>query len=184
VPLEVGEGRFVVQGGMLSDVVVVVDIAHGLVEEVLLVVDVCNPRDVELIVVRAVGAFDMGILFTVPFVILDQSAAKAANELSEFSDLEPGLPTELFAMVDGEDDLGLHAVRPQPRNDIQVPAQAIGPGLVPGVGHQFEAGGDIQGTPLVVRDATAVQMDDLLLAQCFAVADELEIDLHNLKGFG
>ena len=31
LPLEIGEGRFVTQGGMLSDVVVVIDIAPGLV---------------------------------------------------------------------------------------------------------------------------------------------------------
>ena len=61
-----------------------------------------------------------------PLVILDQAAAKAADELSELGYLEPRLSTELFPMIDGQNNLGLYAVRPEPGDDIQVAAEAIG----------------------------------------------------------
>jgi hypothetical protein len=69
----------------------------------------------------------MSILFTVSFVVLNQSAAEAANEFSELGHLEPRAAAELFAVIDGEDDLRLDTMGPEPRDDVQVPAQAIGP---------------------------------------------------------
>jgi len=48
----------------------------------LLSADVGDSGDVELIVIGAVGAFDVGILLTVAFVILDDTATQAAEQLS------------------------------------------------------------------------------------------------------
>jgi hypothetical protein len=52
--LQMSEGSLVVQGGVLPDIVVVVEIAQSLVQEVLLTVNVCRSGDVELIVIGAV----------------------------------------------------------------------------------------------------------------------------------
>jgi hypothetical protein len=66
--------------------------------------------DVELLVIGSVGAFDMGILLAVALVVLNESAAKAFEELSKLGDLAPGASAEFLSMIYSEDDLGLHAV--------------------------------------------------------------------------
>ena len=80
--LEVGKRGLVAQRGVFAHVVVVVGIAHGLVQEVLLVVDVQDPRDVELVVISAMRAFDVGILLTVALVVLNELAAEASDQLA------------------------------------------------------------------------------------------------------
>jgi len=105
----------------------------------LFAADVRGLGDVELIIVGAVRAFDMGILLAVALVVLNDSATQAAEQLPQLGELEPGLATELFAVVDGEDDLGLDAIRPQPRDGPQVEAEAVGPGFLSGLGNEFEA---------------------------------------------
>ena len=124
---------------MFPDVVVVVGIAQGLVQQVLLTVDVHGSGDVELVVIGAMRAFDMGILLTVPLVVLDQLAAEASDQLAQLGDLQPGLPAELLAVIDGEDDFSAHTMGAKPGDDPQVPTEAVGPRLLSGVSDEFEA---------------------------------------------
>jgi hypothetical protein len=66
---------------VLSDVVVVVDVAHSLFECVSLILDVQNAWDVRLFVVGMVRALDMGVLFGVPFMVLYQPAIRPYLDL-------------------------------------------------------------------------------------------------------
>jgi len=61
-------------------------------------------------------------------------------------------------MINREDNLALDAMRTQPGDNPQVPAQTIGPGFLTGVSDHFEAGVDVDGTPLVVRNMVLVQV--------------------------
>ena len=62
---------------MLADGVVVVQVVGGFVKQVGWAVDSQGAGDVELIVVSAVGAFDMGMFFGMALVVLDELAAEA-----------------------------------------------------------------------------------------------------------
>ena len=91
---------------------------------------------------------------------------------------------ELFAMVHREGDLGRDPVAAEPGDGPEIKAEAVGPGTLLGVGHQLEARGHIQGAPLEVGDAVAVEVGDLLPAQCLVVTDILQVYLHDLEGLG
>ncbi len=105
---------------MLSDIVVVVNKMQGFFQKVLFAVEAQCPKPVELIIVCAVGAFQMDIFFGMSFMVLDHSAAKARNQFTQVSDLHPRLSAEFFAIVDGEYDLGRDTIRTQPGNHPQV----------------------------------------------------------------
>jgi hypothetical protein len=167
---------------VLSEVVVVVDVASGLAQEILLGMEEQSSEFVELIIVGAMRSFQVGVFLGMALVVLDEPAAKAREQLAELLDFEPGLAPELLTVVYGEHDFAGDAVRPEPRNDPEVEAQAIGPGPLARVGDQLEARVDVQGAPLVVGDSAAVQVDDLLLGECLPVADVLHVDLNNLEG--
>jgi hypothetical protein len=126
----------------------------------------------------------MGVLFTVPFVILDETTAEGRYELSEIPDFHPGLASELLAVVDSEDDGRLDTMAAQPRDDPEIPAQTIVPRLLSGVGDELETGVDVQSAPLVVRYPTLVKVQNLFTAKGLAVSDLLQVDLHNLAGLG
>ncbi len=68
----------------------------------LFTVQAQGPKPVELIIVRAVGAFQMRIYFRMYFVVLDQETAKSRNQFTQFSDLHSRFSAEFFAVVDRE----------------------------------------------------------------------------------
>jgi hypothetical protein len=68
----------------------------------LFAVEAQGPKPAELIIVRAVGAFQMGIYFRMYFVVLDQETAKSRNQFTQVSDLRPRFSAEFFAVVDRE----------------------------------------------------------------------------------
>ena len=68
----------------------------------LFAVEAQGPKPVELIIVRAVGAFQMRIYFRMYFVVLDQETAKSRNQFTQFSDLRPRFSAEFFVVVDRE----------------------------------------------------------------------------------
>ena len=118
--------------------------------------------DIELIIVGAVGAFEVGVLFAVSFMVLDEAATEGTDETAELEDFEPAFASELLAVIDGEDDLGADAVRSEPGDGPEIEAESVGPGAFSGVGHEFKAGVDIDGPPLEVGDPVAVEVQDLL----------------------
>jgi hypothetical protein len=99
------ERGLVVEGRMFSDIVVIIHIAHGFIQQVFFTTDLESPGDIELFVISTVGTLQVGVFFTMPLVILDQSAAKTSDKLAQFLDLHPGLATEFFAIIDSEHDL-------------------------------------------------------------------------------
>jgi len=146
--------------------------------------EIKSPRDIELIVVGSVRAFEMGIFFTVAFVVLDEAAAEGSDQASEFDDFEPAFASELLAVVDGEDNLGADAMGPQPGDGPEVKTEAIGPGAFSGISNQFEPGGDVQRTPLEVGDLITIQMEDLLAGQGLKIPNMFQIHLDDFEGFG
>jgi hypothetical protein len=64
----------------------------------------------------------VSILFAVPFVILDEAAAKTGDQFPQFLYLQPGFTTEFFPIVHGEDNGGLNPEGPQPGDNPQIPA--------------------------------------------------------------
>ena len=62
---------------MLSEVVVVVDVARGFVEEILLGMKEQGSEFVELVIVGAVGSFQVGVLLRMAFAVLNEAAAEA-----------------------------------------------------------------------------------------------------------
>lgn len=126
----------------------------------------------------------MGVLFTVPFVILDETTAEGRDKLSEIPDFHPRLAAELLAVVDSEDDGRLDTLAAQSRDDPEIPAQTVIPGLLSGVGDELETGADVKSAPLVVRYPTSVKVQNLFTAQGLAVSDLHQVDLDNLAGLG
>src|SRR3989304_8198381 len=177
-------GGAVPQGRVLPDVVVVVEVAHSLIEELLLAGEGEGTGEIELLVVGAVGAFQVGVLLGVSLVILDQLAAEAGDELTQLLHLQPGLAAKLLTVVDGEGDGGVNAVAAEPGYGPEVEAEAVGPGLRAGGGDELEAGVDVKGAPLVVGDLVPVQVEDLVHGERLVVTDELEVDLDYLEGLG
>jgi hypothetical protein len=172
------------QGRVFSDIVVVIEIAKGLIEQVFFASDTEDTGDIELIVIGSVRTLQVGVFFAVSFMVLDEPAAEAADQFLELDDLQPALSTELFPMIDGEDDLAADAMRAEKRDRPEVPTETVGPSLFPGVGDQFEPGVDIQSAPLKVGDQEPVQMEDLLRCQGLLVSDELDIHLDDFERLG
>jgi len=112
---------------MFSDIVVVINKMQSFIKKMFFAVELHSPKSVKLVIIRAVGAFQMCIFFRMSFVVLDHSAAKARNQFTQVSDFHPRLSAEFFAIVDREDDLGRDTIRTQPGNHPQVKTQAIGP---------------------------------------------------------
>jgi hypothetical protein len=129
----------IAQSRVLSQVIVVVHIASGLVEEILLASDSENSRDIKLLVISPVRSLQMGILFTMAFVVLDEFTAKAGNEFTQLLDFEPRFAPKFLPVVYREDYLSSDTVRTEPGDGPQVETQAIGPAPFPGVGNELEA---------------------------------------------
>ena len=126
----------------------------------------------------------MSVLFGVALVILNEATAEAGEEFAQLLHFEPGLAPELFTIVDGEDDLHGNTVRSEPRDHPQVEAEAVGPGSFARVSDQLEARVDVHGTPLVVRYAALIEVDDLLLGEGLLIPDVLHIHLDDLEALG
>jgi hypothetical protein len=62
------------------------------------------------LVIGKVGAFKVGVLFSVSLVILDEAAAKPADKLAQIPDFHPALAAELLAIVHRECDVTLDPV--------------------------------------------------------------------------
>jgi len=124
---------------MLPNVVVVVDVAQGLIQQVLLAANGEGSGDVELLIIGAVGAFDMGVFLEMALVVLDQATAEAVKEPSELLDLHPRPPSELLPVVYGEDDLRGHPMGAKPGSHPQIPTETIGPASLPGIADEFES---------------------------------------------
>src|SRR3990172_3053496 len=169
---------------MLPEVVVVVDIAQGFVQELVSAGDGHDSREVELLVIGAMGAFQMGVLLRMPLMVLNELAPEVGDELAQLLHLEPGLAPEFLAMVNSKDDVGANAMAAQPGDSPEVEAQAVGPGPLSGIGDELEAGGHVQGAPLVVGYVVAVQVEELLPGEGFVVPDVFQVHLDHLKGLG
>ncbi len=53
----------------------------------LFAVEAQGPKPAELIIVRAVEAFQIGIFFVMSIVVLDQATSNSKNQLTQVSDL-------------------------------------------------------------------------------------------------
>jgi hypothetical protein len=178
---QISERCLVIQGGVFSDIIVVIDITEGLVQQLFFAADAEHTRDIKLIIICSVRTFQVGVFLAVPLMVLNEPAAEAADQFPELDDLQPALSTELFPMIDGEDDLATDAMGAEKRDRPEVPTEPVGPSLFSGVGDQFEAGVDIHSAPLEVGDQVTVQMEDLLRGQGLMVSDELDIHLDDLE---
>ena len=77
---------------MLPHVVVVIQVAQGLVDQLVLAGDMQDPRDIKFLVVGAVGALQVGVLLGVPLVVLDEATVEAGDELAQLCTLNQDLP--------------------------------------------------------------------------------------------
>ena len=83
--LEALVGGLVARRGVLADVIVVVDIAGGLIQELLFAGDGEGVGDVELLVVGAVGTLQVGIFLGMALVVRNELATKAGDQLTQLS---------------------------------------------------------------------------------------------------
>ena len=75
-----------------------------IIKKMFLAVEIQSPKPIELIIICAVGAFQMGIFFRMSFAVLDQATAKSRNQFTQISDLDPRLSAEFFTIVNREND--------------------------------------------------------------------------------
>jgi len=115
-------------------------------------------------------------------MVLDEPAAEGTDQTLELDEFEPAFASELFAMIDGEDDLGPNAMGSQPGDGPEIEAESIGPGAFARVGNELEPRGDIQSAPLEVGDLVAVQMPDLLASQSLKIPDIFQVRLDDFEG--
>ena len=99
---------------MLSEVVVVVDISERLVQQSCVAGDSHCPWYIELLVIGAVRAFKVSIFLTMSFMVLSQPTAKARDQLTQLSYLEPGFAAKLLSVIYSKKNLGSHPVTSKP----------------------------------------------------------------------
>lgn len=97
---------------MFSNCIVVVIVIKGFSEEFLSIGDLKDPGNIKLIVICAVGALKMGVLFGMFEVILDELTIETRKQFSEFVNLIPGPNPKLFPVIDGVNELNGNAVTP------------------------------------------------------------------------
>ena len=138
---------------------------------------------VEFFVVAAVTALDDGVVRRSALADAEQGGVERGEDPSiEAGQLARALAAEFFAPVGLEIEPVVQAVSADPEDDERHEEQAVGHGLLVGVGEEAQAGAHAGCDPLVQRKSGAFVVDVDVVGQRLAIANDLEVGLEEGEG--